>query len=126
MKRNDYIKQFYSLGITIPALAQAYNLPEYYVERIVKHMEAFYTPIRQKVQYHVAVHEAVTTEPDPYAVDWSNAPEWADVHCFDKWLHGSWIGFDKGNDAFEWVIRSSGFTLPSNLDWKQSKRRRPQ
>jgi hypothetical protein len=37
MKRNDYIKQFYSLGITMPALAQAYNLPEYYVERIVKY-----------------------------------------------------------------------------------------
>ena len=37
MKRNEYIKQFYSLGITILALSQAYNLPEYYVERIVKY-----------------------------------------------------------------------------------------
>jgi hypothetical protein len=40
-----------------------------------------YRPIRP-IQYHVAVHEAVTAESNPYSVDWSNAPEEADTHCF--------------------------------------------
>lgn len=91
----------------------------------VKHMEAFYTPIRQKVQYHVAVHEAVTTEPDPYAVDWSNAPEWADVHCFDANGNGYWWGTKKGFVTWIEKSESSNFRLPSSLDWTKSKTTRP-
>lgn len=91
----------------------------------VKHMEAFYMPIRQKVQYHVAVHEAVTTEPNPYAVDWSNAPEWADSHAFDKDGSGVWYGMRKGLVTWIEVRGLSGFTLPSNLDWTKSKTTRP-
>jgi hypothetical protein len=90
-----------------------------------KHMEAFYMPIRQKVQYHVAVHEAVTTEPNPYAVDWSNAPDWADSHAFDKDGEGVWYGTRKGFATW-WDERGlSGFTIPSNLDWTKSKTTRP-
>jgi hypothetical protein len=91
----------------------------------VKHMEAFYTPIRQKVQYHVAVHEAVTTEPNPYSVDWSNAPIWADVHCFDEDGRGFWYGSECLTKV--WVVETcpSKFTLPTGLDWKLSKTTRP-
>lgn len=89
-----------------------------------KHMEAFYKPIR-KIQYHVAVHEAVTTEPNPYAVDWSNAPEWADVHCFDKDGIGYWYGATKGIVGWMRGVYISGFCLPSVLDWTKSKTTRP-
>jgi hypothetical protein len=65
-------------------------------------------------------------EPNPYAVDWSNAPEWADVHCFDKNGKGSFYGAKR--DSVEWYhynMGSSGFTLPTGLDWKLSKTIRP-
>jgi len=84
-----------------------------------------YRPIRP-IQYHISVHEAVTAEPDPYQVDWSNAPEWADVHCFDANGKGNWYGVKR--DEIEWYrcnIGNSEFTLPSGLDWKQSKRLNP-
>jgi hypothetical protein len=92
----------------------------------VKHMEAFYMPIRQKVQYHVAVHEAVTTEPNPYSVDWSNAPEEADSHAFDKSGKGWFYGLSF-NDMFWYAhnVGRSGFTLPTGLDWTKSKTTRP-
>ena len=91
----------------------------------VMHMRAFYMPIRKKVQYHVAVHEAVTTDPNPYAVDWSNAPEWADSHAFDKDGSGFWYG--ASIMACDWIGESklSPFRLPSNLDWTKSKTTRP-
>jgi hypothetical protein len=90
-----------------------------------KHMEAFYMPIR-KIQYHVAVHEAVTTEPNPYAVDWTNAPEWADSHCFDRDHSGWWYGAKMKNSFWDTDdCDRSGFTLPSGLDWKLSKTTRP-
>jgi hypothetical protein len=85
----------------------------------------YYRPIRP-IQYHVAIHESVTAEPDPYQVDWSNAPNWADVHCFDANGKGNWYGVKR--DAVEWYrcnIGNSEFTLPSGLDWKQSKRLNP-
>jgi hypothetical protein len=85
----------------------------------------YYRPIRP-IQYHVAIHESVTAEPDPYQVDWSNAPNWADVHCFDKNGKGNWYGVKR--DEIEWYrcnIGNSEFTLPSGLDWKQSKRLNP-
>ena len=91
----------------------------------VKYMEAFYIPIRP-IQFHVAVHEAVTTEPNPYAVDWSNAPDWADVHCFDYDGKGGFYGTKR--DDLEWFHCNqgrSGFTLPSGLDWTKSKTTRP-
>jgi hypothetical protein len=84
-----------------------------------------YRPIRP-IAYHIAVHEAVTAEPDPYQVDWSNAPNWADVHCFDANGKGNWYGVKR--DEIEWYrcnIGNSEFTLPSGLDWKQSKRLNP-
>ncbi len=84
----------------------------------------FYRPIR-KIQYHVAVHEAVTTEPNPYAVDWSNAPEWADTHAFDEYGIGIWRGTKKGFVTWIEKSESSNFRLPSNLDWTKSKTTRP-
>ena len=92
---------------------------------LTKNFKDAYRPIRP-IQYHVAVHEAVTTEPNPYAVDWSNAPDWADVHCFDKNGKGSFYGATR--DFVEWYhfnLGSSGFTLPIGLDWKLSKTTRP-
>jgi hypothetical protein len=75
----------------------------------------------------VAVHEAVTTESNPYAVDWSNAPEWADVHCFNKDGEGFWYGAIISQYYEKWMPNNmySGFTLPTGLDWKQSKTTRP-
>jgi hypothetical protein len=74
----------------------------------------------------------MTSQPDeqcyknPYAVDWANAPEKADSHCFDEngkgWFYGTNI-----NDNY-WYAENfgiSGFTLPTGLDWKLSKTRRP-
>ena len=84
----------------------------------------FYRPIR-KIQYHVAVHEAVTDEPNPYAVDWSNAPEWADIHAFDYDGKGVWGGFKRYGP--DWYLEGlkSHFTLPTGLDWTKSKTVRP-
>ena len=64
-------------------------------------------------------------EPNPYAVDWSNAPEWADSHCFNDDGTGNWGGFKKyrNNWYLDWL--ESNFTLPSGLDWKLSKTTRP-
>jgi hypothetical protein len=79
----------------------------------------------KSIQYHVAVHEAVTTEPNPYSVDWSNAPIWADVHCFDEDGRGFWYGSECLTKV--WVVETcpSKFTLPTGLDWKLSKTIRP-
>jgi hypothetical protein len=88
-------------------------------------LKSMYRPIRP-IQYHVAVHEAVTAEPNPYAVDWANAPEEADCHAFDKSGKGWFYGL-RFNDMFWYagVFDVSGFTLPTGLDWKQSKTTRP-
>lgn len=64
-------------------------------------------------------------EPNPYAVDWSNAPEWADVHCFDTDNMGLWLGADWKSDLWLKKHENSGFTLPSGLDWTKSKTTRP-
>ena len=65
-------------------------------------------------------------EPNPYAVDWTNAPEWADVHCFDRDGSGWWYGAKLKNSFWHTDdCDRSGFTIPSGLDWKQSKTRRP-
>jgi hypothetical protein len=62
-----------------------------------------------------------------YQVDWTNAPDWADVHCWDKDGKGYWHGTEMRKA--EWCnFRSllSSFTLPDGLDWKLSKTFRPQ
>lgn len=85
----------------------------------------YYRPIRP-IQYHVAVHEAVTAETNPYAVDWVNAPEEADSHAFDKNGNGWFYGLSL-NDKFWYAdnVGRSGHTLPTGLDWKKSKTTRP-
>jgi hypothetical protein len=89
------------------------------------HWKPHYRPIRP-IQYHVAVHEAVTAESNPYSVDWSNAPEEADTHAFDKSGKGWFYGL-RFNDMFWYagVFDVSGFTIPSGLDWTKSKTTRP-
>lgn len=89
------------------------------------YMNTHYRPIRP-IQYHVAVHEAVTVEPNPYAVDWTNAPDKADSHAFDKDGTGWFYGLSL--HAKFWYadnVGRSGHTLPDGLDWKLSKTFRP-
>jgi len=95
--------------------------------RINKYSHNFYRPIRP-IKYHVAIHESVTAEPDPYQVDWEKAPEGKIVtsHSFDSNGQGNWYGIK--HDSSEWYvinISSSNFTLPSGLDWKKSLRVNP-
>ena len=91
---------------------------------ILESWKPYYRPIRP-IQYHVAVHEAVTAEPNPYAVDWSNAPKWADVHCWDRSGTGYWYGREFGTSWWNSNHQESNFTLPTGLDWKLSKTVRP-
>lgn len=72
----------------------------------------FYRPIRK-------------TPTASYQVDWSNAPEWADVHVFDSRGIGHWIGMTHLNKTWESLGRISGHNLPDGLDWKLSKTYRP-
>jgi hypothetical protein len=53
-------------------------------------------------------------EPDPYQVDWSNAPEWADVHCFDIDRRGYWYGhrYNVLYSDWETMTIGSNFNLP--------------
>ena len=74
----------------------------------------FYRPIRK-----------IQAEPDSYEVDWSNAPEWADSHAFDGDRKGYWYGADALSGMWCKEVKKSPFTLPSGLDWKQSKTLRP-
>lgn len=64
-------------------------------------------------------------QPNLYAVDWTNAPDWADVHCFDSRGIGHWIGMSDIGKAWESLGRISGHNLPDGLDWKLSKTFRP-
>ena len=64
-------------------------------------------------------------KPDPYQVDWSNAPEGTVAHHYQMDDYG-W--FDRLTIfQGEWVTISeqSGHTLPSGLDWKKSLRLNP-
>jgi hypothetical protein len=92
--------------------------------KLVNGRKQSYRPIRP-IQYHVAVHEAVTTEPNPYAVDWSNAPEKADSHAFDKNGNGYWYTVEPSDYAWVMGYNKSDFTLPAGLDWTKSKTTRP-
>jgi hypothetical protein len=85
-------------------------------------------PIRP-IQYHISVHESVTAEPDPYQVDWSNAPEWADVHFFDRDRRGYWYGhrYNVLYSDWETMTIGSNFNLPEGkgIERKFSKTIRP-
>jgi hypothetical protein len=86
--------------------------------------EPYYRPIRP-IQYKVTTHEIVTAVPDPYMPDWSKAPEWVYVHAFDFEGKGHWYGVKLyGNERYLEGL-SSPFTLPADLDWKQSLRVKP-
>ena len=71
------------------------------------------------------IREAVASKQNPYAVDWSNAPEWADSHAFDQDGTGYWYGSTIGRWGWTPFAAKSNLTLPSGLDWKQSKTLRP-
>jgi hypothetical protein len=90
------------------------------------HWKPFYRPIRP-IKYHVAVHEVVTIEPDPYQPDWTKAPEETVAHAYDKSELGYWykIVFDNTNNLFTQMSRPSNLRLPSGLDWKNSLRVNP-
>jgi hypothetical protein len=91
---------------------------------ILESWKPYFRPIRP-IQYHVAVHEAVTAEPNPYSVDWSNAPEWAEFHMYDETKSGYFKGWVTRGCFWNGCFAPSGFTLPTGLDWKQSKTIRP-
>jgi hypothetical protein len=83
-----------------------------------------YRPIRP-IQYKVTTHEIVTAVPDPYMPDWSKAPEWVYVHAFDFEGNGHWYGVKLyGNERYLEGL-TSPFTLPPDLDWRQSLRVKP-
>lgn len=85
-----------------------------------------------KPQHKCKYCGVMTSQPDdqcyknPYAVDWSNAPEEADTHAFDKSGKGWFYGLSL-NDKVWYAdnVGRSPFTLPTGLDWKQSKTSRP-
>lgn len=88
------------------------------------HWKPYYRPIRP-IQYHVALHEVVTVEPNPYAVDWANAPEWADSHAYDQNEIGVFYGVEQGERQHKPKWSASGLLLPPGLDWTKSKTVRP-
>jgi hypothetical protein len=84
----------------------------------------YYRPIRP-IQYHVAIHESVTAEPDPYQVDWEKAPEGTVAHAYDISSFGYW--YTRNISVGVWIGNciESPNRLPSGLDWKQSLRVNP-
>jgi hypothetical protein len=93
---------------------------------MIKGREKLYRPIR-KIKYHVAVHEVVTIEPDPYQPDWSKAPEGTVAHAYDESKLGYWykIIFNNSDTIFKQIFEPSNLRLPSGLDWKKSLRLNP-
>jgi hypothetical protein len=89
-------------------------------------IKPYYRPIRQ-IKYHVAVHEVVTAEPDPYQPDWTKAPEGTVAHAYDESKLGYWytIIFNNSDTIFKQMSERSNLRLPSGLDWKQSLRVNP-
>ena len=84
----------------------------------------YYRPIRP-IKYHVAVHEVVTAEPDPYQVDWSKAPRGTVAHSWDGDGQGYWYRVTCEDVGFCPEYYKSEFALPSGLDWKNSLRVNP-
>ena len=83
-----------------------------------------YRPIRP-IQYKVTTHEIVTAIPDPYQPDWSKAPEGTVAHAWDANGMGYWYLIGQGVGKFWHQHKPSPFTLPADLDWKQSLRVKP-
>lgn len=92
---------------------------------INKDLKPYFRPIRQ-IKYHVQVHEAVTAEPNIYAVDWSKAPEWADSHAWDEDGKGYWHGciIETKTESWITIFDASFIPFPTGGDWRQSKTRR--
>jgi hypothetical protein len=84
-----------------------------------------YRPIR-RIQYHVAIHESVTAQPDPYQVDWEKAPGGTVAHSYTDTSEG-WFEVANIDNNISFSIKAvrSGHLLPSGLDWKQSLRVNP-
>jgi len=84
-----------------------------------------------KAEHECKYCGAMTSQPDdqcyknPYAVDWANAPAYADFHTFEFDDYGWWRGSYLTNDGWIDMAEQSGFTLPTGLDWKLSKTVRP-
>jgi hypothetical protein len=83
-----------------------------------------YRPIRP-IQYKVTTHEITTAIPDPYQPDWSQAPEGAVAHVYRSSGVGHWMCIDKIGNGYLPNCTQSGYTLPPDLDWKQSLRVKP-
>jgi hypothetical protein len=83
-------------------------------------------------EYFDEVKDEAPADKNPYEVDWSNAPKWADAHVFHSDHCGAWIQHDKAKpDEFGgWskcsLARFSEFTLAFDLSWKQSLTTRPE
>jgi len=84
----------------------------------------YYRPIRP-IKYHVALHEVVTIEPDPYQPDWSKAPEGTVAHAYDVSQLGYWYKVVLIEHIFLQKFENSNNTLPTGLDWKKSLRLNP-
>lgn len=88
------------------------------------------------IEARPAVKESLTTEPaDPFAVDWSKAPAWANYHAYDSdgrgWFYQG-VHEHVGDDGFhnrssEFPAVASGFFMIVNdqNDWAQSLTTRP-
>lgn len=81
-------------------------------------------PIRP-IQYKVTTHEIVTAVPDPYQPDWSKAPDGVVAHAWDANGMGYWYRITSTYEKFRPEHTPSPFTLPPDLDWKQSLRVKP-
>ena len=99
------------------------NEPQSPMGTIMSNKEVDYFSDKLKSMYR-PVRKIIQPKTNPYQVDWSSAPEWADVHCFDEDGTGWWSGCEKSTHSWGENCSASGFTLPSGLDWKQSKTRR--
>jgi hypothetical protein len=81
-------------------------------------------PIRP-IQYKVTTHEIVTAVPDPYMPDWTKAPEGTVSHAWDMDGRGFWCTSRASGKIWVSDYIFSPFTLPADLDWKQSLRVKP-
>jgi hypothetical protein len=82
-------------------------------------IKPFYRPIRP-IKYHVAVHEVVTIEPDPYQPDWIKAPEGTVAHAYDGDGKGYWYSITVVGINFGIQFTASPHT-PSHPAWTGSK-----
>lgn len=101
------------LKVESKGMIRELNVGETTFCRPASHWHDTYRPIRK-------------TPPPTYEVDWTNAPVWADVHCFDKDGKGYWYGVGAINACWDSICRNSFLPLPNGLDWKLSKTFRPQ